>query len=133
MTPACENLPTAAPYTSPASHSLLQILMNDFDEFFGGQHLRSVTAGAWIHHMFANMVFDDLCDEAVHRAPAGSGLLQHRGTLAVRVHRAFHRFNLAANSFETIEQLGFFFRDVAHGRKPQLHNYTRVGYCFTTR
>jgi len=35
---------------------LLQILVNNLDEFFGGQRLRGLAAGARINQMFADRV-----------------------------------------------------------------------------
>jgi len=48
--------------------------MNDADEFLGC--VRGVGLAFGLHDLLANVVLDDLGDEAVHRAPAGRRLLQ---------------------------------------------------------
>src|SRR5579859_7645265 len=105
--PPCKIMPTRKQSNgwrrSRYARLFLQILVNDLDEFFGGQYLRRITACAWTYHMLANVVLDNLRDEAVHCPPARSGLLQHRGTLTVCFDRALHGFYLAANALETIE------------------------------
>ena len=85
------------------SQSPLQVLMNNLDEFFGRQHLRSVATGAWIDHVFANVIFDDLRDETVQGTPAGSCLLQDGGAFVLSIDCPFHCLDLSANALETIE------------------------------
>lgn len=65
--------------------------------------------------MFPNMIFDDFRNKAVECTPAGGCLLQHISALPVTLDRAFHRLDLAAYSFHTIEQFSFLFRDMIHG------------------
>jgi hypothetical protein len=102
--------------------------MNDLDEFFGRKHLRSLAPGAWIDHVFANMVFDQLGDESVQGAAAGSCLLEDISALIIRVEGSFDRLELTAQAFDAIQQLGFFLCYVTHASKLLLPYYTRVGY-----
>src|ERR1700688_711808 len=110
------------------AHLLLQILVNNLDEFFSGQGLRSLPPCAWINHMFANMVFDHLGDESVQGAAAGSCLLEHIGALVIRLDGSFDRLDLTAQPPDAIQQFGFFRRDVTHDSKLPLNYYTQVGY-----
>jgi hypothetical protein len=107
---------------------LLQILMNNLDELFSRQGLRSLAPGALIDHMFANMVFDYLGDESVQGAAAGSCLLEDIGALIIRFDGSFDRLDLTAQPFDAIQQFGFFLCNMTHGSKPLLHYYTGVGY-----
>ena len=91
-----------------------QILMHDIDEFLGRGDLRGIARLARIEHVLANVVFNDLRDKAVQGAAAGGGLLQDGGTFVIRIDGAFDRFDLTAHALETIQELGFFFCDVAH-------------------
>ena len=70
--------------------------MNNLDEFFGGQRLGCLAPGVWVHQMFANMVFDYLCDETIQSAAAGSCLLENIGALIIRLHGSFNRLDLTA-------------------------------------
>jgi hypothetical protein len=101
-----------------ARYLSLQVLVNDLDEFLGREDLGRIAAGAWIDHVLTNVIFDDLSDEAVQRTPAGSGLLQDIRTLLICIDRPLNRFNLTAQSFDAIQKLHLFFRDVTHGLKP---------------
>src|SRR5882724_9087231 len=94
---------------------LLQILVNNFDEFFSGQRLRCLAPRVWVHQMFANMVFDYLGDESVQGAAAGGCLLEDIGALIIRLDGSFDRLDLTAQSSDAIQQFGFFRRDVTHG------------------
>src|SRR5580658_5585504 len=80
---------------SEVPDSLLQILMHDLNEFFGGESLPRVARDLGIHHVFANVVLNDLGDEAVQRTATGGRLLEDRCAFIVRVHRAFHGLDLA--------------------------------------
>jgi hypothetical protein len=92
--------------------------MHDFDEFFGREDLGRIATGARIDHVLTNVIFDHLGNEAVQGTPAGSGLLQDIRTLLIGIDRALNRFNLTAQSFDAIQKLHLFFRDVTHGSKP---------------
>jgi len=91
-----------------------QILMHDVDELLGGGDLRRIARLAWIDHVLANVVFNDLRDKAVQGAATGGGLLQYGGAFVIRIDGAFDRFDLTTHALETIQELGFFFCDVAH-------------------
>jgi hypothetical protein len=91
--------------------------MDDFDEFLGREDLGRIAIGAWIDHVLTNVIFDDLGNEAVQGTPAGSGLLQDIRALLICIDRSFDRFNLTAQSFDAIQKLHLFFRDVTHGTK----------------
>jgi hypothetical protein len=88
--------------------------MHDIDKFLGRGDLRGITSLAWIDHVLADVVFNDLRDKAVQGAAARGGLLQDGGAFVVRIDGAFDGFDLTAHSFESIQKLGFFFCDVAH-------------------
>src|ERR1700747_3746769 len=99
---------------APRSFLFFQILVNNLDEFFSGQDLWSLPPGAWINHMFANMVFDYLGDESVQGAAAGRCLLKDIGALVIRLDGSFDRLDLTAQPSDAIQQFGFFRRDVTH-------------------
>src|SRR5580692_6338389 len=44
--------------TGARAHLLLQILVHDLDEFFGGESLRSIASCLLIDHVFAYVIFD---------------------------------------------------------------------------
>ncbi len=99
--------------------------MHDIDEFLGRGDLRGIARLTWVDHVLANVIFDDLRDKAVQGAAAGGSLLQHGGTFVIGIDGTLDCFDLTAHAFETIQELGFFFGDVAH-------NYSD-SYCIAIR
>ncbi len=88
--------------------------MHDIDELLSGYDLRRVARLAGIHHVFSDVVLDDLRDKAIQGAAARGCLLKDRSAFVVGIDGALNRFDLAAHAFETIQKLGFFFGDVTH-------------------
>jgi hypothetical protein len=100
------------------AHLLLQVLVNNLDEFFGGQGLPSLRSGACIDDVFANMVFDHLGNEPVQGSTAGRCLLEDSGALIFRLDGSLDRLDLTAQPSEAIQQFGFFRRHVTHDSFP---------------
>ncbi|HMD27131.1 MAG TPA: hypothetical protein VKH13_01065, partial [Steroidobacteraceae bacterium] len=90
-------------------------MVHDLDEFFGGENPWRLAPGLRIDHMFADVVFYDLRNEAVQCAPACGCLLQDLSALIVGLNGAFDRLDLTTQSFDSIQQLCLFSGDVAHG------------------
>jgi hypothetical protein len=88
--------------------------MNDFDELLGRKCLRRFSPGAWVNHVFPDMVLDHLRDEAVQGTAARSRLLKHIRALIIRLHGAFDGFDLTAQSLDAIQQLRLLFGYVTH-------------------
>ena len=103
----------------PQPNSFLQILMHNIDQFLGRGDLRRIPRLARIDHMFTDVVLDDLRDKAVQGAAARGGLLKDHCAFVVGIDGTLDRLDLAPHAFEAIQELGFFFCDVAHNsRKP---------------
>ena len=79
--------------------------MDDANQFLGGLPARVVVIGGGVDQVFADVVLDDLGDEAVHGAAAGCRLLEHERALLVVDARPFDRGDLSADAFEAIEKL----------------------------
>ena len=88
--------------------------MDDRHQLFGGLNAGVVAWSQRVDHVLADVVLDDLGDEAVHRTAAGGGLLQHAGALGLFVDCALEGFELAADAAKAIEELGLLGRDVSH-------------------
>ena len=88
--------------------------MNDIDQLVGRRDAGIVAFGVGIHHMFTNMVFNDLGDEAIEGSPARGRLLQDVGALLIAVDRPLDGLDLAAQSLDAIQQLDLLARNVAH-------------------
>jgi hypothetical protein len=88
--------------------------MNDIDQLVGRRHSGIVALGMGIHHMFTNMVFNDLSDEAIEGAAARGGLLQDVGALLIGVDGPLDGLDLAAQSLDAVQQFDLFAGDVAH-------------------
>jgi hypothetical protein len=65
--------------------------VNDLDDLFGREDLRSVPPCLRIDHMFADVILDDRRDAAIQRTPACGCLLKDVGTLIARLNRAFNQ------------------------------------------
>jgi hypothetical protein len=88
--------------------------VNDIDQLVSRRDTGVVALGVGIHHMFTNMVFNDLSDEAIEGTSARGRLLQDVGALLIAVDRPLDRLDLAAHSLDAIQQLDLFACDVAH-------------------
>ena len=90
--------------------------MDDVDQLVGGQRSRIISRRARINHMFPNVIFDDLRNEAIQGSSTRGRLLQHIGAFLIGSHRSFNCLDLPAQPLEAIQELGFFVRDVTHTR-----------------
>lgn len=88
--------------------------MNDGDEFFGRLDAWVVARGRRIDQMFADVILDHFGDEAIERATRSCRLLQHARAFTIGRDGAFDGIDLPANALESVEQLRFFVRDMAH-------------------
>ena len=80
----------------------IQINLDDVDELFGGLGAAVGGIRLWIHHVFADVIFDHFRDEAIERAATRGRLLQYRGALLFRVQRPFDGLQLTAHSLNSI-------------------------------
>ncbi len=101
--------------------------MDDLDQFLGGFAAGIGGRCGGVDHVFADMVLDDLGDEAVQGPAAGGGLLQHARALLIFADRPRYGLDLAAQTAQAVQQLGLLPRDVAHAKIP-LGYYRGVYY-----
>jgi hypothetical protein len=88
--------------------------VNDIDQLVGRRDTGIVAFGVGIHHMFTNMVFNDLSDEAIEGAAARGRLLEDVGAFLIAVDGPLDGFDLAAQSLDAVQQFDLFACDMAH-------------------
>ena len=76
--------------------------MHDIDEFLSGGRQRGILRLARIHHVFTNVVLNNLRDKTIQGASAGVGLLQYRRAFIIRIDGAFDRLDLTPHALNTI-------------------------------
>jgi hypothetical protein len=72
--------------------------------------------GLRIQHMKANVSFDHLRHERIHRAAAGGNVMQHLGAFSLLVDRPLDGLNLPPDSSYAIQQFLLFFCCVCHNK-----------------
>jgi hypothetical protein len=83
--------------------------VNDADQFLGGARRR--TFAFRFDDLLADVVFDDLGNEAIHRATTGGGLLQQLNARRVLLKdRPLQGIDLPADATKSLYQLGSFNR-----------------------
>lgn len=88
--------------------------MDDTDQLLGGAGARIVPRRFRIDHMLADMALDDLRDESVEGAAAGSRLLEDGRAPGFLLESAFNRVKLTADAPDTVEQLLLVFESMCH-------------------
>ncbi|MGC1387183.1 MAG: hypothetical protein WA807_04150 [Steroidobacteraceae bacterium] len=108
---------TAVDPVTATQKLLFEIRVDDVDQFLRGHDTRIVPGRARIEHVLANVILNDLGDEAIQRTPTRGGLLKNAGALMIGLDRALERIDLTAQAFEAIQKFGLFFCNVAHWPK----------------
>lgn len=102
------------PLSFRTSFVLRQVRVDDVYKLLGGKSPRVVFRQRRVDEVFANVVFDHFGDEAVKRASACCCLLEDARALLFLLNRALDGLDLAADSFQSIQELGLLERDVRH-------------------
>ena len=88
--------------------------MDDLNQLFGRLAAGVRGRGAWVYHVFADVVFDDLSNKAFERPAARRGLLQHTRAFAVLFDSALDGLNLPLQALEPVEQFLLFLLYMPH-------------------
>jgi hypothetical protein len=88
--------------------------MNDLDQFFGRPVAGIVGRCLGIHHMLADMTFDNLGDEAVEGAATGGSLLQDCRAARFFMKGSLDGIELAANAPNPVQQFFLVLESMSH-------------------
>jgi hypothetical protein len=87
--------------------------VGDVDEFIG--RLRPHVCPLGPDQMFADVIFEDLGQETVDRAPDGDELMHDRGAAFLGLDRLLGRLHLSADATDPIQKLLLFVYGMTHG------------------
>jgi hypothetical protein len=93
---------------------LSQVGMNDLDQLLGPLGAVAVGIACRVGDMEPDVVLHDLRHEAVHGAACGRYEMHDLGATSFTLERALDRLDLAADTPDAIQQLGFFANRVRH-------------------
>ena len=82
-----------------------EVRPEDIDQLLGRRDVLGVGLLLGIEHVLADVAFQDLDDQAVHRAARGRDQLQHVGTILLPVQGALHGFDLTPDAPDPPDQL----------------------------
>jgi hypothetical protein len=77
----------------------LQVRLDHIDDFIGGGYLSRSWALLSVKHVTANMTFQKLGHEAVHRPSGRAHDLQNIGAIALLAQGSYQSFDLPLNAF----------------------------------